>query len=162
MQGGDLQNGAVAAPPEAAGGAVVAPPAGDAGAADHAVPGAIEPLEPAPSARKPTLTERIEKTLENLVVLRVTTVVGTVTATGADAFDQVTGLTLAPDGQQVSCTSINMVLGDCSLILTPSFVDNPAYKQLHDDAVKQALAVRQQTMDLLKQAVESFKDMFFH
>lgn len=143
--------------------AAVVPAAGDAAAGDAAavavqpVPAAIQPA----AEQKPTLLERIGKAVENLVVLRVTTVIGTVSATGADQFDQITGLNLAPEGQQVSCTSINMLLGDCSLILSPNFVDNPAYKQLHDDSVKQALDVREQTIDLLKQAFEAFKDKLF-
>jgi hypothetical protein len=85
-------------------------------------------------------------------------VVGTVTATGADKFDQITGLILAPEGQQVSSTSINMLLGDCSVILSPSFIDNAAYKQLHADTVKQAMDVREQTVKLLKDAFNAFKD----
>ena len=104
---------------------------------------------------------RLEKAVENLVVLRVTTVVGTVNAKGADDFDQVTGLTLAQGDQQVCSTSINMLLGDCSLILSQVFVDNAAYKQLHADAVTQAKEVRQQTITLLKEAFDAFKDKLF-
>ena len=124
------------------------------------------PVAPAPIVQPPgqdlTLMQRIERALENLVVLRVTTVVGNVTATGADQFNQITGLKIAPDDQQVASTSINMLLGDSSLILSPSFVDNAAYKALHSEAVTQALSIRKQTVDLLKDAYESFKDKIFH
>ena len=124
--------------------------------------GAAVPIPPRVADQPEGILERIEKAVENLVVLRVTTVVGTVNARGADDFDQVTGLTLAQGDQQVCSTSINMLLGDCSLILSQVFVDNAAYKQLHADAVTQAKEVRQQTITLLKEAFDAFKDKLFH
>lgn len=106
----------------------------------------------------PTLIERLERAVGALVVLRVTTVVGTVTAEGADDLNQVTRLRLAGDGQQVASSSINTMLGDCSTILSPIFVENAAYKELHASAVAKAQEVRSQTIALLKEAFTAFKD----
>jgi hypothetical protein len=149
---------ATAAPPS---GNPAAPTLGDP-AAKTSNPASAADLAARPAVGQPAnVLERLERALENLVVLRAVTVVGNITANGADEFNQVTGLRLEPDTQQVCSTSVNMLLGDCSLILSPIFVENAAYKQLHDDSVKQALAVRQQTIDLLKQAFDAFKDKLF-
>ncbi len=51
-----------------------------------------------------------------------------------------------------------MLLGDCSTLLAPIFVENAAYKDLHAASVAKALEVRGQTIGLLKQAYEAFKD----
>ena len=112
----------------------------------------------AAGASAPTLGQRLEGAVANLVVLRVTTVVGTVSAQGADDLHQVTRLTLAADGQHVASTSINMMLGDSSTILSPAFVENPAYKELHMDSVKKAQEVRDQTINLLEKAFATLKE----
>jgi hypothetical protein len=104
------------------------------------------------------LAGRLEQVVANLATLRVTTVVGTVTAERADQLDRVTGLTLSPTGQLVASTSVNMLIGDSSTIIAPTFVENPAYKELHEAAVAKAVEVRGQTLTLLKEAYEAFKD----
>lgn len=131
-------------------------------------PGAAAPRpapEPAPEvggAREggtfDRLAGRIEQVVANLATLRVTTVVGTVTAAQADQLHQITDLKLGSEGQQVASTSVNMLIGDSSTILAPIFVENPAYKELHATAVAKALEVRGQTIALLKEAYEAFKD----
>ena len=110
------------------------------------------------SAATATLAGRLEQAVANLVILRVTTVVGTITAEQADQLHQVTALTLNPAGQQVASTSVNMLLGDCSTLLAPIFVENAVYKDLHAAGLAKALEIRGQTIGLLKEAYEAFKE----
>ena len=113
----------------------------------------------APGAPGQGFMKALGDAINNLAVLRVTVVVGTVTATGADDLHQVTKIELTGQGQEVASTSINMALGDSSVILSPKFVEDANYQKLHAEAVDQALKVRQQTVDLLQKGYAAFKDL---
>jgi hypothetical protein len=102
------------------------------------------------------LREKLELAVGQLVTLRATTVVGSVTAVGADELNRVTGLVLDPANQQVASTSFNMLLGNGSVVLSPIFVTDPAYKALHEQTVKEAREIREQSVALLKEMWDKF------
>lgn len=106
--------------------------------------------------RAVSLREKIELAIGNIVVLRATTVVGTVSASGADELNRVTGLALDPANQQVASTSFNMLLGDGSVILAPIYVTDPAYRALHEQTVQQARDIREQSVKLLREMWDKF------
>jgi hypothetical protein len=122
---------------------------------NNPVPPPVEVQAP-PVTSGPTLRQRIELAIGQLVVLRATTVVGSISASGADELNQVTGLKIDPENQQVAATSFNMLLGDGSVIVSPIFVTDPAYKALHEKTVEDAQRIREQTVQLLKDMWDKF------
>ena len=101
------------------------------------------------------ILDRLSQIIDGIVTLRVTTAVGTITAAKIDSIRDATQVTLATEGEEIASTAMNMVLGDCNTVMTKAFIDTPAYVQLHNQAVAEAKAIQQSTMDLLKQAAQA-------
>ncbi len=120
---------------------------------------APQPIDLDATTSRDSFLDRVQRIAANIVVMKVTTVVGTLeSAVGADELHRVTTIKVAPTDQQVASLSINMALGDTSLLMSQSFVDNDTYRKLHDEAVQQARAVRQETVELLGTIYRTFKD----
>lgn len=143
---------------------------GDSGTpANLAVLGGARPAEPSITSRDvDTLNkqapepfpDRVKRIAESIAIMRVTTVIGTLTGVvGQDDLKHVTSITLDSANQQAASLSINMVLGDTTLLLSPGFVDNPTYMKLHEDAVKQAREIRGETVELLKTIWHELSDL---
>jgi L-alanine-DL-glutamate epimerase-like enolase superfamily enzyme len=127
----------------------------------------IAPLAPAPGAPpdhastnpSESFAERLQHIAANIVLLKVTTVVGTLTgAVSADDLHTVTTITLDPANQQIASLSMNMALGDTSQLMSPDFIANKDYRDLHADAIKQAREVRQETVTLISTMIKEFGD----
>lgn len=121
------------------------------------MPDATEAASPTPPTTPPTLADnaldRLRKMVDGLLTLRVTTVIGTVAAVKITDIDTPSQITLSGPADEVASSSINMLLGDCSTVMTKGFVENPAYAQLHKDSLDQARAVRKETMEMLHAAI---------
>ena len=112
------------------------------------------------TSNKDSFLSRVERIAANLVILKVTTVIGTFESViGADETHRVTVIKAASNNQQVASISINMALGDTSQVVSQSFVENPIYMKMHIDALVQARAVRQETIELLRTIYKEFRDM---
>ncbi len=121
------------------------------------MPDATQPVPTTPPAGPvdlaDTALDRLRKMVDGLLTLRVTTVIGTVAAVKITDIDTPSQITLSGPAEEVASSSINMLLGDCSTVMTKGFVENPAYAQLHKEAQDQARAVRKETMEMLHAAV---------
>ena len=110
------------------------------------------------------LQTKVYTALENLVTLRVTTVVGKVAVevkdSGGDPLSvRVTGV----DNATTECatTAINMVDGDVTEIRSEKFAAGGELAKLHDDAVANATKIMQGNIETLKQALTSLKGVLF-
>ena len=108
-------------------------------------------------ALPPTLiqkaTAKLEQLVDDIVLLRVTTVIGAAHVDAASAANRgaETAITLDEDKPQlVASTTINMLVGDFTQVIDPVFMDKPEYMKLHADAIATARAIRAETMSLLK------------
>lgn len=111
------------------------------------------------TSKTDTFSQRVVRAAANIVILRVTTVVGDLEITGADDLNRPTTVVLRPGSQQVASLSINTALGDSTLMMSQAFVDNPTYRALHDDAVKSAEQVRANSITLLREIWQDFKTL---
>jgi hypothetical protein len=97
---------------------------------------------------------KIIRALENIVTLRVTTVVGPVKIKNLDDFNAVTEVVLPDDKVlEVASTAINLVLGDITQVRTEKFAQDPAYAKLHDDALVAARSIIADNLATLKEVL---------
>ena len=99
--------------------------------------------------------EALGKIIDDIVVLRVTTVVGTVTATDADDPSKQTRITVAPDGQMVAHSAINMALGDANIVVSKGFMNDGELKALHAQALADSRAIRKESIEMLHSAIQA-------
>ncbi len=92
--------------------------------------------------------------IDEIVILRVTTVVGTVTAAGAGDVGEPTVITVAPEGQLVAHSAINTALGDMNVVLSKGFLDDAALMALHNQALADSRAIRKDSIDMLRSAIQ--------
>ncbi|HJS85699.1 MAG TPA: hypothetical protein VJ779_09575 [Acetobacteraceae bacterium] len=118
-------------------------------------PVASDAPHPSVSQLQQKVLDRLSAIIDGIITMRVTTAVGTVTAAKVENIREATEITLATQGEEIASTAMNMALGDCTIVMTKAFIDTPAYVQLHNQAVTEAKAIRQNTMDLLKQAIQA-------
>jgi hypothetical protein len=123
------------------------------------VAGAQDPSPATASTRFTSFEEAVKQAVISLVQLRVTTIVGTASAKFAGSLADVTEIDVEAADQAVACTTINTALGDCTLIQSPIFITDASYKALHEDAVKSAIAIRADTIALLKDAWAAFEKL---
>jgi hypothetical protein len=97
---------------------------------------------------------KIIRALENVVTLRITTVIGPVKIKNLDELNAATEVEL-PDDKVVECasTAINLVLGDITQIRTEKFAQDAAYAKLHDDALTAARNIIADNLATLKEAL---------
>lgn len=113
------------------------------------------------SEARQTFGQRMAEIIENIVFLRVTTVIGTgVAVQDAEALDKPTRITIQPDGQKVASLSVNMVDGDSTLVMSQAFVEKPEYRALHDKAVENANEVRANSVALIGSIYREMRDWF--
>ncbi len=93
--------------------------------------------------------------IDEIIILRVTTVVGTVTADNVADPLQRTKINVEPTGQLVAHTAVNTALGDANLVFSKGFLDDEALTKLHNDALQQSRAIRKDSMDMLRSAIEA-------
>ena len=93
--------------------------------------------------------------IDEIIILRVTTVVGTVTAENVSDPMQRTKINVEPAGQLVAHTAVNTALGDANLVFSKGFIDDEALIKLHNDALQQSRAIRKDSMDMLRSAIEA-------
>ena len=99
--------------------------------------------------------DALGKIVDEIVILRVTTVIGTVIAEGAGDPSQQTKITVAPDGQLVAHTAINTALGDANIVMSKGFIDDDALNKLHAQSLADSRAIRKESMDLLHSAIQA-------
>lgn len=99
--------------------------------------------------------EQLGKIIDAIVVLRVTTVVGTVTAANVTDPMQPTTITVEPGGQLVAHSAINTALGDADLVYSKGFLEDATLTKLHDDALAQSRAIRKDSMDMLRSVIDT-------
>ena len=99
--------------------------------------------------------EQLEKAVEKIVILRVTTVMGTVTTKGAGDPMSDTEVTVDPAGQLVAYTAINTALGDANVVISKGFLEDEALNKLHTQALADARAIRKESIDMLRSAIHS-------
>jgi hypothetical protein len=108
-----------------------------------------------------TLRDNLRTAIDNVVILRVTTVIGAITIDAAHCNDDsaTTSVTIAADGAECGHTVINTVLGDCTYSYTPNFFANTAMMQAHADAVQAAHTVRRETIEIMKSALKELETL---
>ena len=115
----------------------------------------------APPATRASLTSniatKIAQAIENIMTLRVTTVVGLVQVKSLDDSNGRTRLDFpnGPDNRMPDCatTSINLVGGDITQVRSPIFVTDPTYAKIHDDALIAARAIVSDNLAALQSAI---------
>ena len=100
----------------------------------------------------PDLRARLLEALANLVVLRITTVVGPVTASRVTSLDARTDLTIGQQAGDVASTTINLLQGDVTEVMSPIFVTDQTYRALHATSVQTAKDIVSNNLNLLKDA----------
>lgn len=128
----------------------------------------IQPIQPMPAQAQPgTVTQqdiraRVLAALQNLLTLRVTTVVGPVRLRGVDDFNARTEIVF-PDDQVVesASTAINLVAGDITQVRTTRFAEDPAYAKLHDDSLAAARAIISSNVATLKEALTGLERLLW-
>jgi hypothetical protein len=116
---------------------------------------------PPPAGNSPTSSilqkayAQLEKLVENIVSLRVTTVVGTVTAADVADPSMPTRITIDPAGQLVAHSAINTALGDANIVMSKGFLEDEALNKLHAQALADSRAIRKESVDMLRSAIDS-------
>jgi hypothetical protein len=105
------------------------------------------------------LRDNLGKFADNIVLLRVTTAIGAVTASKLDDIDSQTQVTFTGEAKEIASTTINMVLGDCTTVYSDGFLTNKDYAQLHKDALADARAIRADTIGMIAKALEAVRDV---
>jgi hypothetical protein len=98
---------------------------------------------------------QLGKIIDAIVILRVTTVVGTVSAGNVTDPMQATTITIEPTGQLVAHSAINTALGDADLVFSKGFLDDATLTKIHTDALEQSRAIRKDSMDMLRSAIDA-------
>jgi hypothetical protein len=113
-------------------------------------------LDPGPQGGSneppPDLRARLLEALANLVVLRITTVVGPVTASRVTSLNARTDLTIGQQAGDVAATTINLLQGDVTEVMSPIFVTDQTYRALHATSVQTAKDIVSNNLNLLKDA----------
>jgi hypothetical protein len=99
--------------------------------------------------------DALGKIIDEIVILRVTTVIGTVTVENAGDPSQQTKITVDPANQLVAHTAINTALGDADIVMSKGFIDDDALNKLHTQALADSRAIRKDSMDLLHSAIQT-------
>lgn len=107
-----------------------------------------------------TFQDKVRKAVEGVITLHVTTVIGTASIQNAADGGAVSTVVLEAGAPKVANTVINMALGDSTTIYSQDFVSDPALLAIHNTAIETAHTVRKETIDILKTALEDFKDLF--
>ncbi len=125
-----------------------------------------QPVQPLPTPTTAPqiggkLLEKLQALVDKIEILRVTTVIGTIT--NGQVIPTPDGLlkvsyNAAPN--EVACTTINMALGDVNNVRSQAFADNAAYAKLHDDNLALARAVRSETMDIIMKGLAAVEALF--
>jgi hypothetical protein len=108
-----------------------------------------------------SLRQKILEALNGLLVLQVTTVVGEATFSSANRSNSLCAVQLTGTNLKIANTVVNTALGDATTIYTPDFFADPALMAAHQDAVKVAHDVREETIGMLKTVLEDFQDLLF-
>jgi hypothetical protein len=114
-----------------------------------------------PPANNPTSSilekayAQLAKVVDNIVVLRVTTVVGAVTAQDATDPSTPTRIAIDPVGQLVAHAAINTALGDANIVMSKGFLENETLSKLYSQALTDSRAIRKESADMLRSAIES-------
>lgn len=98
--------------------------------------------------------EKLGKIIDDIVILRVTTVVGAVTAAGVGDVGEATVITVAPEGQLVAHSAINTALGDMNVVLSKGFLDDATLMELHKQALADSRAIRKDSIEMLRSAIQ--------
>jgi len=96
---------------------------------------------------------KLGEIVEEVVVLRVTTVVGTVTAGGTGDVNTSTTITVAPEDQLVAHLAMNTALGDTNVILSKGFMEDATLAAIHKQAIADALTIRKESIEMLRSAI---------
>ena len=107
---------------------------------------------------RPDLRGRLLQALANLVVLRITTVVGPVTASKVTSLDARTDIDIGQQAGEVASTTINLLQGDVTDVMTPIFVTDQTYRALHAASVQTAKDIISSNLNLLKDVFVQLRD----
>jgi hypothetical protein len=98
--------------------------------------------------------KKLGEIVEEIVVLRVTTVVGTVIAQGAGDVDTNTTINIAPENQLVAHLAVNTALGDTNVIISKGFMEDATLAAIHKQAIADALTIRKESIEMLRSTVQ--------
>ena len=106
---------------------------------------------------QPTLIEKaeamLERVIDKVVTLRVTTVIAAAHTVGDTAVNRDTQTAIQIDpgiAQVVASTTIDMALGDYTEVIDPQFIEKAEYAKLHQDALALARTIRSETVAILR------------
>lgn len=97
--------------------------------------------------------EKLRSIVEEIVILRVTTVVGEITASDIGDVRKPTIVTVAPQGQVVAQASINTALGNMDVTMSKGFLEDAKLVALHMQSLADARAIRKDTIEMLRSAI---------
>lgn len=101
---------------------------------------------------------KLEQIVEAVLVLKVTVVVGAVTASHVAEPGVDTAVAVAAADQVVTHLAMNTALGDTTLVLSPAALADPALLAMHKDAVANALRIRAETVEVLKSVAKGIAE----
>lgn len=107
-----------------------------------------------PDSTVVTIGAKIAQAIENVMTLRVTTIVGAIEVTSLDDTNAKTGFKF-PNNAAPDCatTSINLLEGDITQVRTEKFATDPVYAKIHDDALAAARQIVADNLAALKSAI---------
>lgn len=98
---------------------------------------------------------KLGEIIDDVVIVSVTTVVGTVTAANVGDVRKPTVITVAPEDQVVAHSSINTALGDMNIVLSKGFVDDAALMEQHKQALADSRNIRKESIATLQSAIQA-------
>jgi hypothetical protein len=111
-----------------------------------------------PDATVASIGAKLASAIENVLTLRVTTIVGAIQVTDFDnTTDKAKIAFIAPGANtpatECATTSINLLAGDITQVRTEKFVTDPVYAKIHDDALTAARSIVSDNLAALKSAL---------
>jgi hypothetical protein len=106
-----------------------------------------------PAANTKTISDKIATAIERVMTLRITTVVGLVTATNANDGHMGSDIQLPPGPHECDTTTVDLLQGDITQIKTEKFISDPAYARMHDDALTAGRQIVADNLSALKSAI---------
>jgi hypothetical protein len=104
-------------------------------------------------ANTKTISEKIATAIEKVMTLRITTVVGLVTATNAIDGHMGLDIQLPAGPHECATTTVDLLQGDITQIRTEKFISDPAYAKMHDDALTAGRQIVADNLAALKSAI---------
>ena len=116
-----------------------------------------QPVATSPIGQK--LLTALEKIADGILMLRVNTVIGTVTQSTVSTKDAAIAIDITSSVQEAASTAINMLDGNYNAVFSKGFFEMPIYVEMHKQAIIDAHAIRTDTIALIERGVETVKKL---